>query len=79
MHTHRSTQHFVFIPNKIAPRFRVAAGQLLVLHNFEDRRIQIKFTTFKQTSVFWEETEVYLKDCALKQHTDVLPGTAIKR
>jgi len=81
MHTHRSTQHLFSIPKETAPRVRVAAGQLLFLHNFEDRRIQIKFTTLTQTSVFWEGTEVYSNDCASKKkkHTDVLPGRAIKR
>jgi hypothetical protein len=79
MHTHRSTQHLFFIPKEIAPRVRVAAGQLLFLHNFEDRRIQIKFTTLTQTSVFREGTEVYSNDCASEQHIYVLPNRAIKR
>jgi len=39
MHTHRYTQHLNFISNKIAPRVRVAAGQLLIPHNFDNRRI----------------------------------------
>jgi len=58
---------------------RVAAGQLLFLHNFEDRRIQIKFTTLTQTSVFWEGNEVYSNNCASKQHIDVLPSRTTKR